>query len=58
MKSPYFIDGGVNTYTGTAGQQRIHKDYLPKCLVPIPPIEEQQRIVEKLEQLLPLCETL
>ena len=58
VKSPYFIDGGVNTYTGTAGQQRIHKDYLPNCLVPIPPIEEQQRIVEKLEQLLPLCETL
>lgn len=58
VKSPYFIDGGVNTYTGTAGQQRIHKDYLPNCLVPIPPIEEQQRIVEKLEQLLPLCKTL
>ncbi len=58
VKSPYFIDGGVNTYTGTAGQQRIHKDYLPNCLVPVPPIEEQQRIVERLEQLLPLCETL
>lgn len=26
--------------------------------IPLPPIEEQQRIVEKLEQLLPLCETL
>lgn len=58
VKSPYFVDGGVNTYTGTAGQQRIHKDYLPNCLVPVPPIEEQQRIVERLEQLLPLCETL
>ncbi len=58
VKSPYFIEGGVNTYTGTAGQQRIHKDYLPNCLVPVPPDEEQQRIVEKLEKLLPLCETL
>lgn len=57
VKSPYFIDGGVNSYTGTAGQQRIHKDYLPNCFVPVPPIEEQQRIVKKLEQLLPLCET-
>ena len=58
VKSPYFIEGGVNTYTGTAGQQRIHKDYLPNCLVPVPPVEEQQRIVERLELLLPLCETL
>lgn len=32
--------------------------HLKKMLIPIPPIEEQQRIVESLEALLPLCETL
>ena len=32
--------------------------HLKKMLIPIPPIEEQQRIVERLEALLPLCETL
>ncbi|MCI8312975.1 MAG: hypothetical protein HFI12_12340 [Lachnospiraceae bacterium] len=26
--------------------------------IPLPPVEEQQRIVERLEQLLLLCETL
>lgn len=32
--------------------------HLKKILIPIPPIEEQQRIVERLEALLPLCEAL
>ena len=58
FKSTYFIDNGVKSFTGTAGQQRIHKDYLAKCVLPLPPLAEQKRIVEKLEQLLPLCERL
>lgn len=58
FKSAYFIDNGVKSFTGTAGQQRIHKDYLAKCVLPLPPLAEQKRIVEKLEQLLPLCEQL
>ncbi len=33
-------------------------DKIANTLVVLPPIEEQQRIVERLEQLLPLCETL
>lgn len=58
FKSAYFINNGVKSFAGTAGQQRIHKDYLSKCLIPLPPLAEQKRIVEKLEQLLPLCERL
>ncbi len=58
FKSAYFIDNGVRSFTGTAGQQRIHKDYLSNCLLPLPPLAEQKRIVAKLEQLLPLCERL
>lgn len=58
FKSAYFIENGKKSFTGTAGQQRIHKDYLANCLLPLPPLAEQKRIVEKLEQLLLLCERL
>ena len=33
----------------------ITNEILNNLMIPLPPIEEQQRIVEKLEQLLPLC---
>lgn len=33
----------------------LNSQSLDKLLIPLPPIEEQQRIVEKLERLLPLC---
>ena len=36
----------------------ISNDKLSTILLPIPPIEEQNRIVEKLDTLLPLCEDL
>lgn len=58
FKSEYFIANGVKSFTGTAGQQRIHKDYLATCLVPLPPLAEQKCIVAKLEEILPLCERL
>lgn len=58
FKSEYFIANGVKSFTGTAGQQRIHKDYLATCLIPLPPLAEQKRIVAKLKEILPLCERL
>ena len=36
----------------------INTDILKNTLMPLPPLAEQKRIVEKLEQLLPLCERL
>lgn len=36
-------------------QQFVSLNYLRNYYIPIPPIEEQQRIVDKIEQLLPLC---
>lgn len=39
-------------------QPNISRDKIRNYLIPIPPTEEQKRMVEKLEQLLPLCDTL
>lgn len=56
FKSEYFISNGKKSFTGTAGQQRIHKDYLATCVLPLPPLAEQKRIVAKIEELLPLID--
>ena len=41
-----------------SGQPNISREKIIKTLIPIPSIEEQQRIVKKLDQLLPLCDSL
>ena len=49
LESPYFIDEA--TFKGTANQQRIIVGYLENKLFPLPPKEEQQRIVAQIEKL-------
>ncbi|MEV0401077.1 restriction endonuclease subunit S [Actinoallomurus sp. NPDC050550] len=36
--------------TGSGGQRRIPESYLAQLEVPLPPVEEQQRIAEVLDQ--------
>ena len=58
VKNPSFIQDGVATFTGTAGQQRISTDFVKEYLFPLPPLAEQRRIVEKLDKILPQLEQL
>ena len=48
VKSSMFISKGKQEFTGAVGQQRIGKDYLENSYFPIPPLEEQVRIVEQI----------
>lgn len=50
FKSEYFIRYGVNHFNGTVGQQRVGAQDIKDCLIPVPPFDEQTRIVEKLEE--------
>ena len=45
-KTHAFIESGMKHFSGTAGQQRIGKDFVSEYLIPVPPLAEQQRIVE------------
>ena len=40
---------------GTTNQKFFNIKQIEDVMIPLPPIEEQKRIVEKIEQLLPLC---
>lgn len=57
LNSPIFKKQ-MHKKAGTETINQITQDMLFNCVIPLPPVEEQQRIVERLEQLLPLCETL
>ena len=48
VKSSMFISKGKQEFTGAVGQQRIGKEYLENSYFPIPPLEEQVRIVEQI----------
>lgn len=57
LDSPHFrksVLGGAETTT----INQVTQDMIENYMVPLPPIEEQQRIVERLDALLPLCDTL
>ena len=48
VKSDYFVENGKQTFTGAVGQQRIGKEYVEGAYFPIPPIKEQERIVQQI----------
>lgn len=54
LESPYFIDEA--TFKGTANQQRIVVGYLENKLFPLPPLSEQNRVVDKIGILMPIID--
>ena len=50
-KTQRFIEGGKQTFSGAVGQQRIGKEYIETVYFPIPPLQEQQRIIKHVNNL-------
>ena len=57
LASPFYLRYIDSKVTGTAVRQLPAKE-LGNVLIPLPPLAEQNRIVAKLEEILPLCERL
>ncbi|MEQ3621593.1 MAG: restriction endonuclease subunit S [Marinobacter sp.] len=58
LKSPRFLTEGEKVMTGSAGQKRVPKAYFSETPLPLPPEEEQHRIVQKVDELMALCDRL
>lgn len=57
LKSSY-IDFLINSVSYGVKIPRVGTETMTNLLIPLPPLAEQKRIVEKIEELLPLCEKL
>ena len=51
IKTEDFISKGVQAFTGAVGQQRVGKNFISNYFIPIPPLVEQKRIVDKINEL-------
>lgn len=58
LKANYILDKIFESETGTANQGNIGVKSINDLLIPIPPLEEQKRIVEKVDSLMQLCDEL
>ena len=57
LRSPY-VDTIVNAVSYGVKMPRVGTDTMTNLLIPLPPLAEQKRIVDKLDQLLPLCDAI
>lgn len=58
IKDARLMDSMYKKSTGTANQANIGMDALLKWVIPIPPINEQHRILVKVKELMSLCDQL
>ena len=57
LRSPY-VDNLVNSVSYGVKMPRVGTETMTELLIPLPPLEEQKRIVAKIEEVLPLCDAL
>lgn len=58
MNAPYFRSTQIEPeIVQQCGQANFNGTKLSLCLIPLPPLPEQHRIVARIEQLMALCDT-
>lgn len=50
VRRPSFREACKANFTGSAGQQRVPRSYLERVVLPLPPLDEQRRIVGLLDR--------
>ena len=58
FQSEWYIFEGTKEFKGVVGQQRVNKEIFTTLLIPLPPIEEQNRIVTEIKKWFALIDTL
>ena len=51
VKSDNFIQAGTGNFSGVVGQQRLSRDVVENYPIPLPPVAEQKRIVDRIEEI-------
>lgn len=57
LKAPY-VDYTINSVTYGVKMPRVGTNTMVNLMIPLPPLAEQKRIVERINALLTLCERL
>jgi len=57
IESSFFMEYALQIATGST-IKNVSLKAMRNCIIPLPPLSEQHRIVERLDQLLPLCNKL
>ena len=58
FQSEWYLFEGTKEFKGVVGQQRVNKEIFTTLLIPLPPIEEQNRIVTEIRKLFSVIEVL
>lgn len=58
LKTPRFLKKGESLMKGTAGQKRVPLNYFSESLIPLPPIPEQQVIVNRISNFMNIVDEL
>ena len=51
VKTDNFITNGISCFTGAVGQQRVGSSFVKETGFPLPPANEQKRIVKRIEEI-------